>query len=156
MRQADVARGWRLGRARAVLEPLLRFIERSTGTLHRGRTSVRHGSLFTNFQFSWFVTPDYAAEISLYRHVFHDADGVVEMSLGHKIGDDRDLGNTVVAAFLYHLGDADIVVLPRTPAMCNVAGTVPLPAGAEEQLFVSSISTRSFLAVTANLATFHG
>ena len=46
------------------------------------------------------------------------------MSLGHKIGDDHDLGNTVVAAFLYHLGDADIVVTKNSGDIGQCSGTV--------------------------------
>ena len=43
-------------------------------------------------------------------HSLHDTDGIIKMSLFYEIGDDHDLGNAVVAALLYHLGDADIVV----------------------------------------------
>ena len=50
-------------------------------------------------------------------HSLHDADSVIKMSLLYEIGDDHDFGNAVVAALLYHLGDADIVVAQDT---CNI------------------------------------
>ena len=79
----------------------------------------------TNFQFYKLLVHRIMPEISLTTgHSFHDADGVVEMSLGHEIGDDHDLGNTVVAAFLYHLGDADIVVTKNSGDIGQCSGTV--------------------------------
>ena len=76
------------------------------------------------------------------------------MSLGHKIGDDHDLGNTVVAAFLYHLGDADIVVTKNSGDIGQCSGTVLyLQAQEETALRLLHIQYEKFLvAVTANLA----
>ena len=76
------------------------------------------------FYKTFLIDPDNTGNLSYNRHSFHDADGIVEVSLGHKIGDDHDLGNAVVAALLYHLGDADIIVAQDSGDIGQCAGTV--------------------------------
>ena len=67
---------------------------------------------FTNFQFTiLLVHTDNAGDFPHDGHSLHDTDGIIKMSLFYEIGDDHDLGNAVVATLLYHLGDADIVVV---------------------------------------------
>ena len=80
---------------------------------------------FTNFQFTiLLVHTDNAGDFPHDGHSLHDTDGIIKMSLFYEIGDDHDLGNAIVAALLYHLGDADIVVAKDSCDICQGSGTI--------------------------------
>ena len=79
----------------------------------------------TNFQFTiLLVHTDNSGDFPHDGHSLHDTDGIIKMSLFYEIGDDHDLGNAVVAALLYHLGDADIVVAKDSCDICQGSGTI--------------------------------
>ena len=78
-----------------------------------------------NSQFTiLLVHTDNAGDFPHDGHSLHDTDGVIKMSLFYEIGDDHDLGNAIVAALLYHLGDADIVVAKDSCDICQGSGTI--------------------------------
>ena len=91
-----------------------------------------HGSYFSyarlcfrNSQFTiLLVHTDNAGDFPHDGHSLHDTDGIIKMSLFYEIGDDHDLGNAIVAALLYHLGDADIVVAKDSCDICQGSGTI--------------------------------
>ena len=79
----------------------------------------------TNSQFTiLLVHTDNAGDFPHDGHSLHDTDGIIKMSLFYEIGDDHDLGNAIVAALLYHLGDADIVVAKDSCDICQGSGTI--------------------------------
>ena len=79
----------------------------------------------TNFQFTiLLVHTDNAGDFPHDGHSLHDTDGIIKMSLFYEIGDDHDLGNAIVAALLYHLGAADIVVAKDSCDICQGSGTI--------------------------------